>query len=147
MPAPVPAVLRAGAVFRYAYLWHREFLAGQTEARYDRPALALAIAIHEKDGRSHVLALPVTHSQPIVAHHGVLLPAQTKKVLGLDAEPSWVVTTEAARFAWPGADVRLVPHRRTPFYGYVSLPFLRSVAQSFLNNRKNGETVSFERYE
>ena len=68
-------VLRPGAVFRYACLWHREYVAGQTEGRKDRPALALAVAISDQDGRRHILALPITHAQPKAAHHGVELPA------------------------------------------------------------------------
>ena len=61
LPPPVKPVLRPGAIFHYAYLWHREFLTGQTEGRKDRPALALAVAISDQDGRSHVMALPITH--------------------------------------------------------------------------------------
>lgn len=86
-------MLRPGAIFHYAYLWHREFLAGRVEARKDRPALALAVAISDKDGRTHVLALPVTHSKPKNPEHGIELPASTKQILGLDEMPSWVITT------------------------------------------------------
>ncbi len=139
--------MRAGAVFRYAYLWHREFLTGQTEGRKDRPTLALAVAISDSDGHRHVLALPITHSQPRNLDHGVLLPSATKQVLGLDSDDSWVITTEAVRFAWPGFDVRPVPGRSSPIYGYVSATLLQSIAQSYLRNRERGEAVAFERFE
>ena len=120
---------------------------GRPKGRKDRPALALAVAISDQDGRRHVLALPITHAQPGAAHHRVELPAATKRILGLDDAPSWVITTEAARFAWPGADVRVAPGRATPIYGFVSSALLKSIAQSFLANRRLGETVSFERYD
>jgi hypothetical protein len=146
-PASGAFNLRPGAVFHYAYLWHREYLAGRIEARKDRPSLALAVAISDQDGRSHVLALPITHSKPKMPHHGVFLPAGTKRILGLDDAASWVITTEAARFAWPGADVRLAPGRTTPVYGFVSAGLLKMIARSFLENRQRGETVSFDRYD
>ena len=70
-PVDSKPVLRPGAVFRYAWLWHREYVAGQTEGRKDRPVLALAVAISDQDGRNHVWALPITHAQPKAAHHVV----------------------------------------------------------------------------
>jgi glycerol-3-phosphate O-acyltransferase len=147
LPPSVKPVLRAGAVFQYAYLWRREFLAGQPEARKDRPALAMAVAICDKDGRSHVMALPVTHSAPQNPDHGVQLPPATKRLLGLDDAPSWVITTEAVRFAWPGLDVRQAPNRTSPIYGFVSSQLLKSIVQSYLRNRQFGDAVSFDRYD
>ncbi len=141
------AALQPGAVFHYAYLWHREFQAGQIEGRKDRPAVALAVAISDKDGRTHVLALPVTHAKPTKPDHGVLLSATTKRALGLDDEPSWVITTEAVRFAWPGADVRRAPGRKGPFYGVLSTKLLQSIVRSYMQNRERGEAVLFERYD
>jgi hypothetical protein len=139
--------LRAGAVFRYSYLWHSEHLAGQPEASKERPVLALAVAVGDKDGRTHVLALPVTHSPPKLEHHGVRLPDATKRLLGLDELPSWVVTTESVRFAWPGHDVRTAPGRSSAVYGTISSALLRAVAQSYVSNRNTGEAVSFDRYD
>ena len=144
---PAKPVLRAGAVFQYAYLWRREFMAGQTEGRKDRPALALAVAVSERDGRSHVLAVPITHSQPTDTRHGVALPQAAKRMFGLDDAPSWVITTEAARFAWPGADVRVAPGRTHPIYGFVGSLLLKKIVQSFLENRASGAAESFDRYD
>lgn len=146
-PLPGQPLLRPGAVFHYAYLWHREYLLGRTEGLKDRPTLALAVSVNVEDARNHVLALPITHSAPMVAHHGIRIPNETKLILGLDDSPSFVITTEAARFAWPGADVRMVPGRTTPIYGFVSNALLRAIAQSYLANRQRAETVSFDRYD
>ena len=141
------SVLRPGAVFRYSYLWRREFEAGQVEGRKDRPTVALAVALSERDGRTHVMALAVTHSAPTNPDHGIMLPASTKAALGLDDAPSWVVTTEAVRFAWPGADIRRIPGRRGPFYGFISAQLLQVIARSYLANRQRGEADSFDRYD
>lgn len=140
-------LIRAGAIFQYAYLWHREFLAGQTEARKDRPVLAMAVAVSDKDGRSHVMALPITHSQPMNPDHGIELPPMTKRALGLDDVPSWVITTEASRFAWPGLDVRQAPNHKGPIYGFISSKLVQTIVQSYLRNRQRGDAVSFDRYD
>ena len=139
------AAPKPGAVFHYAYLWHREFVAGQIEVRKHR--LALAVAVSQRDGWTHVMALPITHSKPTNPDHGVLLPPGAKLAPGLDEAPSWVITTEGLRFAWPGADLRHAPGRSSPFYGSVSTGLLQAVAQSFLRNRQRGEAVSFDRYD
>jgi hypothetical protein len=36
---------------------------------------------------------------------------ETKRRLGLDAEQSWIMITEANGFVWPGPDLRPVPGR------------------------------------
>lgn len=143
----IAAVLQPGAVFHYAYLWRREFNAGQIEGRKDRPTVALAVAISDRDGRTHVMALPITHSKPNNPDHGVSLPDATKRQLGLDDEPSWVITTEAVRFAWPGADVRRAPGRKSAFYGVLSTKLLQAIVRSYVQNRERGEAVSFDRYD
>jgi hypothetical protein len=50
--------------------------------------------------------LPVTHSPPRDPALAVEIPFATKRRLGLDDERSWIVLTEANRFAWPGPDLR-----------------------------------------
>ncbi|HTY50525.1 MAG TPA: hypothetical protein VMB48_12625 [Steroidobacteraceae bacterium] len=37
---------------------------------------------------------------------GIEIPQATKRRLDLDAERSWIVTTEFNRFTWPGPDIR-----------------------------------------
>jgi hypothetical protein len=97
---------RAGDVIRYAYLWHHEAQAGQTEGVKDRPcAVVLRADDHET---SHVLVVPITHVPPGDDSDAVELPAATKRRLGLDDERSWIVVSEANRFRWPGPDVRPV---------------------------------------
>jgi hypothetical protein len=96
---------RAGLVIRYAYLWQAEHRRGQEEGSKDRPC-AVVLVTTNRQGREVVTVLPVTHTPPSDQSDAVEIPAQTKRRLGLDHERSWIVVTEANRFAWPGPDLR-----------------------------------------
>lgn len=95
-PSPYP-----GLVIRYAYLWKREADVGREEGSKDRPC-AIVMAVVTQDGEQEVLVLPITHSPPANPADAVEIPSQTKARLGLDADRSWVVITEANAFVWPG---------------------------------------------
>ncbi len=131
---PVP-----GTVFRYSYVWSSEANAGRTDGRKDRPATILSVAIREKDGRSVVLALPITHSPPADATEAVEIPPSVKRALGLDDRPSFVVTIDANIFTWPGSDLRAVPGRQPPttVYGRLPVALTRKVAEQVLRNREH----------
>ncbi len=126
-----------GSVIRYSYLWADENARGQEEGRKDRPALVLALSIKETEETTEVLVLAVTHTLPADAADAVPLPQDVKYRLGLDDAPSWIVTTEANSFIWPGPDIRPVPGRTptTMIYGRVPEGLLRQVARSYLANR------------
>lgn len=127
-----------GSVIRYAYLWADENARGLEEGRKDRPTLVLTLSIRGADGTVEVLVLPITRTPPIRASDAVLLPQDIKHRIGLDNAPSWIVTTEANAFVWPGPDIRSVPGRTptTMIYGRVSDSLLRQVARSYLANRE-----------
>ena len=127
-----------GSVIRYAYLWADESARGQEEGRKDRPAMVLALSVKKADGTTEVLVLAVTHTPPADPADAVAFPQDIKRRLGLDDIPSWIVTTEANAFIWPGPDVRPVPGRtpRTVIYGRVPDGLLRQVARSYLANRE-----------
>jgi hypothetical protein len=97
----------------------------------------LALSIKEADGDIEVLVLAVTHTPPANADDAVAFPQDIKCRLGLDDALSWIVTTEANAFAWPGPDIRPVPGRTptTVIYGSVPNGLLRQVARSYLANR------------
>ncbi|MDE2111995.1 MAG: hypothetical protein KGJ79_12700 [Alphaproteobacteria bacterium] len=127
-----------GCVIRYAYLWADEHKRGREEARKGRPALVLALSVRRDDGQTEVLALAVTHSPPTESTDAVALSSAVKRRLKLDDDASWIVTTEANAFIWPGPDIRPIPDR-TPtsvVYGKIPDDLLREVARSFLANRK-----------
>lgn len=129
-----------GSVIRYAYLWADEAERGQPEGLKDRPALVIAVAVVDTDGRSTIMVLAVTHSPPVDPFDAVELPREVKRQLGLDASPSWVVTTEANAFRWPGPDIRNISDREptTAIYGRIPAPLLSRIARSYLDNRKSG---------
>jgi hypothetical protein len=100
-PEPVP-----GLVIHYSYLWRREYERGQEEGVKDRPCAVIMVVTDDHDNKV-VTVLPVTHTPPSGATPAVEIPYATKQRLGLDAERSWVMLTEANRFVWPGPDLRL----------------------------------------
>ena len=111
-PIPEPA-----DVISYAYLWAREQDAGIEEGLKDRPVVVVVARI-VTDARTELLVAPITHSEPVPGE-GVRVPPPIKRSLGLDAEPSWIVTTEMNRFVWPGPDVRAVKSEDTPLHGAI----------------------------
>lgn len=130
MKLPPP---RRGSVIHYAYLWASEEQRGREEARKDRLVLVLALSVIQANGATEVLVVAITHRPPANEADAVVLPAAIKRQLGLDASPSWIVTTEANAFLWPGPDLRPVPRRKpaTVVYGEIPDALLRKVARCF----------------
>jgi hypothetical protein len=85
----------AGLVVRYSYLWLREHLEGREEGTKDRPC-AIVLALHNHEGETQVLVVPVTHSPPETIADALELPPAVKQHLGLDAERSWVASSRKA---------------------------------------------------
>ena len=116
LPEPYP-----GLVIRYAYLWRREYEAGRDEGTKDRPC-AIVMSVINDDNERVVLVLPITHSSPSNPADAVEIPVQTKNRLGLDADRSWIVITEANEFMWPGPDLRPIPGGDASSIAYGPLP-------------------------
>ena len=111
----------AGLVIRYSYLWKREQEEGHEEGMKDRPC-AVVLVVTDEDGEQEVLVLPITHTPPADPDDAIEIPPATKKRLGLDADRSWIVITEANEFVWPGPDLRPVPGRDASTIVYGPLP-------------------------
>lgn len=126
-----------GTVIRYSYLWAHEQAAGRDDGRKDRPALVLALSVKVERSETECLVLAITHSPPENASSGLSLPAAVKRELRLDEADSWIFTTEANAFVWPGPDLRRVPDREpaTVIYGRVPHRILVAAARSYLSNR------------
>lgn len=116
MPLPDPQL---GLVISYAYLWHHEHQAGREEGRKDRPCVIVLASERDADGVI-VTVVPITHLPPADPSLAIELPPAVKRHLGLDGERPWVMLDEGNRFAWPGYDLRPVPH--TDRYDYGMLP-------------------------
>jgi hypothetical protein len=138
-----------GSVIRYAYLWADQNARGREEAEKDRPALVLALTVRQDNGTTEVLVLAVSHTPIADPDDAVPFPREVKRRIGLDDAPSWIVTTEANAFFWPGPDIRPVPGRAptTVVYGRVPDGLLRRVARSFLANRNRQRSRRVQRSE
>ncbi|TNE66652.1 MAG: hypothetical protein EP335_02880 [Alphaproteobacteria bacterium] len=134
LPEPQPAL-----VIRYNYLWADEQAQGATEGSKVRPA-AIIVATRTDEGEQVVFAAAITHTRPADLSFGIELPEATRKRLGLDDEPSWVITTELNRFVWPGPDLRPIPGSdpKAWAYGFLPASFFDRVKASIIEHRKNG---------
>jgi hypothetical protein len=117
LPEPVP-----GLVVRYSYLWHREYVEGRDEGQKDRPCAIVAALRVDENGDTRVLALPITHTPPLVPDLAVEIPAKVKDRLRLDHARSWVVLSEWNAFVWPGPDLRRLPGATDASVAYGMLP-------------------------
>lgn len=128
-PDPKP-----GQVIRYSYLWSSEAERGREEGIKDRPC-AIVVVVADKGGRSRVFALPVTHVRPENPDFAVEIPPDTKRRLGLDDLPSWIVVTEWNDFLWPGPDLRPLPNRgaESVLVGYLPPALFERLRLKFLS--------------
>ena len=115
-PKPVP-----GLVIRYSYLWLSEYRRGQEEGVKDRPC-AIVMAVSDEGSGQVVMVVPITHSPPTDPSLAVEIEPETKRRLGLDDDPSWIVLAEANQFVWPGPDLRLGPSGEPASIVYGQLP-------------------------
>lgn len=127
----LPADIRVGWVFRYAYLWNWQPKEGREEGDKVRPSLVLAIVATETDGTQSARVLPITHSPPTDPASAVELPAGVKSKLGLDDDRSWVILTESNRFAWPGPDLRHID-RPGGYYGPLPAILFNEIKRRFV---------------
>lgn len=99
IPHPEP-----GLVISYAYLWRREFEAGQEQGRKNRPCV-IVLTVEKHDSRMQVTVAPITHSPPSPGTPCLEIPLRVKQHLGLDDDRSWVILDEVNQFVWPGYDL------------------------------------------
>jgi hypothetical protein len=69
-----------------------------------------------------VAVAPITSSAPARDADGIELPPETRRRLGLQETPCWVVLTEVNRFAWTGPDLRPVETAGGPAWSHGLLP-------------------------
>ena len=143
MPFPQPI---AGQVIRYSYLWRSEYQQGQEEGLKDRPCVVVLVLTDEA-GDKQVTVLPVTHTPPSEPAMSVEIPHVTKHRIGLDDERSWVVSTEANRFTWPGPDVCMADggDPASVVYGEVPGKLLLRIRDRFVAAIKTGNAALVRR--
>lgn len=142
MPLPTPD---PGLVISYAYLWARRAEQGHEEAEKSRPC-AIVLSTTEVNGSITVMALPVTHTAPRSSNAGIEVPSVTRKRLGLDDAPCWIMISELNRFVWPGPDLRPIPGSTDRFaYGLLPPRFFRKVRDSLIRRLKQGDIKATSR--
>lgn len=127
----LPADIKLGYVFRYSYLWHRQYREGREEGDKDRPCLVLVLIAIREDGSPVARVLPITHTRPSDADDAIEIQAAVKLRLRLDGERSWIDLTESKRFAWPGPDIRRVETDRG-HYGPLPPALFAAVKRRFI---------------
>jgi hypothetical protein len=140
LPKPEP-----GLVISYAYLWADRAGQGHEEAEKSRPC-AIILSTADAAGATTVMALPITHAPPRPANAGIEIPAVTRKRLGLDEAPCWIMVSEFNRFIWPGPDLRPVPGSTDTFaYGLLPPRFCRMVRDSLVQHARQGHVTATNR--
>jgi hypothetical protein len=134
-----------GQVIRYAYLWWSEARVGREDGSKDRPCGVVLTRI-TKAGNTVAYVLPITHTPPLKDEDGIEIPQATKRRLGLDAERSWIITTELNQFAWPGPDIRRTASGEY-VYGYLPEKLMQLVLDQVKKHVRNKQLKSVSRTE
>lgn len=121
---------------------------GQEEGLKDRPSVVVVAQILLND-RLQLLVAPVTHSPPARNDDAIEMPLAVKRHLGLDAERSWIATSELNRFIWPGPDIRLVKGKvgLSPYYGAIPAKLFVQVKEQIVAKAKLGRIDIVKRTE
>ncbi|KZZ72047.1 hypothetical protein A3763_24610 [Oleiphilus sp. HI0128] len=109
----------------------------------ERPCSVLLNRKSEQ-GQTILFVLPITHTPPVDPESGIEIPAATKKRLGLDAERSWIITTEYNKFTWPGYDIRKLDNG---LYSYGVLPekLIKEIMKSVQTHARNRKASAVSR--
>jgi hypothetical protein len=140
LPRPEP-----GLVISYAYLWADRAEQGHEEAEKSRPC-AIILSTADADGATMVMVLPIIHTPPNPGNAGIEIPAVTRKRIGLDEAPCWVVVSELNRFIWPGPDLRPIPGSTDQFaYGLLPPRFFKTIRDSLVQRVRQGQVMATTR--
>lgn len=100
----------------------------------------MIMAVTDDAGRRVVMVLPISHTPPSDQSLAIEIPHLTKRRLGLDDEPSWIVVSEVNRFVWPGPDLHfgLTGDASSVAFGFLPSGLFKMVRDRFagaLNRR------------
>jgi hypothetical protein len=140
MVQPLP---QPGQVIRYVYLWWNEARLGREDGIKDRPCGVVLTRVNNS-GNTVAYVLPITHTPPLKDEDGIEIPQTTKRRLGLDAERSWIVTTELNQFAWPGPDIRPTASGEY-LYGYLPEKLMRLVLEQVKTHARDRQLKTVPR--
>lgn len=143
-PKPTP-----GLVVRYSYMWRWQADKGEESGRKARPCVII-LAVEQPSGKIIAYLAPITHTPPAEEWAAVALPPKVKRRVGLDDEPSWIVTTEFNAFEWPGLDLLALSPQRSAadfIYGELSAKVIDDVLSRFRENLRHGRARVVKRTE
>ena len=142
IPHPQP-----GLVVRYNFIWSYEKEVERENASKARPC-AIVTSVDVTEGRFIVTVAPLTHSHPDPSEEAVEVPPAVKRMLGLDAEPSWIIASELNRFEWPGPDLERIHSKSASIiYGQLPRRLLLVVLNAVLRGIRSGRTKTVWRTE
>jgi len=131
-PAPRP-----GLVIRFSFLWSHEAKAGAEEAAKERPCAVVVAAPRDENGDIRTIVAPITHASPVDPRDSLEIPADVCRLLDLDGGRHWLRLDELNRFAWPGYDLRPIPHRPGKYdYGMLPPGLFEALRQGILARQK-----------
>jgi len=132
-------------VVRYEYLWRRRADRGALTADKDRPACIILARKTEPDGWLVVL-MPITHSVPAAGELAIEIPPRVAQHLGLDAQRSWVIASEANIDVWPSPDLRPISGKGDSCdYGFLPPRLFRTILERFAEARRQGLAALVDR--
>jgi hypothetical protein len=104
------------------------------------------LTLRDADGDTLVYVAPVTHREPDPGG-GIEIPAAVKRRLGLDAQRSWIVTSELNRFAWPGFDLRPIRRDRPDLFhwGYLPAALFHALRNAIVERQREGKLRTLDR--
>jgi hypothetical protein len=128
---------KGGLVIRYDYLWLWEKEEGRQQGAKDRPC-AVVVAVPARGDRPlRAVVCGITHRKPRRPDEGIAVPPKVKAYLGLDAEPSWIITSEANMVEWD--DPGIVPAKAGDWtYGFLPPALSEKIAAIVLARHDAG---------
>lgn len=128
--------IETGSVVRYQYLWLREYEAGESEGRRQRPVV---VGIRLSRAKSdYVYFLPITTQPPHSDTIAIEVPQIERKRAGLDANrQQWIILSEYNADEIPGSWT-LEPDAKI---GEFSKVFFQKVVKHWLINFKRSARI------
>ena len=135
------AELVTGTVLRYPYLWHGQFLAGETEGRKDSRPVAVGFRLPNAGG-DLLLLFPITSKQPQPDRFAAEVPETEKRRAGLDQNLRlWIILDEFNEDRI-GQSFYL---RDEPPLGRLSRAFLLPLLKEFIARRNSASAINRHR--